>query len=174
MFQARELKRLGISQSAVIQPKEIVFDSEVRKICAGNACRQYGRTWACPPGVGSVNQCRKRCLQYKRALMFSAEYALEDSFDFEGMIAAHKAFKELCDRLYDLAKGRCGAFLLLSNEGCLRCATCTYPDEPCRFPERLFPSIEGFGIYVAPTARRAGLAYHGGAGTVTYFGMLLD
>ena len=52
MFQAQELKRLGISQSAVIQPNEIVFDDEVRAICAGNACRQYGRTWVCPPGWG--------------------------------------------------------------------------------------------------------------------------
>ena len=173
MFQAQELKRLGISQSAVIQPNEIVFDDEVRAICEGNACRQYGRTWACPPGVGSVNQCRKRCLQYKHALVFSAAYPLEDSFDLEGMMEGHRAFKDLCDGLYSLAAGRLSAFLLLSNEGCARCEICTYPHQPCRMPERLFPSIEGFGIQVARLARLAGMRYHNGANTVTYFGMLL-
>ena len=173
MFQKEELQGLGIGEYAALSPKEIVFDDEVRAICEGNACRQYGRTWACPPGVGTVEQCRERCFAYENALLFSAAYPLEDSFDYEGMMEAHRAFKELCDRLYDLAAGRLSGFLLLSNEGCARCETCTYPHAPCRMPRRLFPSLEGFGIHVARLARQVGMRYHNGAGTVTYFGMLL-
>ncbi|MFQ6804175.1 MAG: DUF2284 domain-containing protein [Lachnospiraceae bacterium] len=36
-----------------------------------------------------------------------------------------------------------GAFLILSNEGCDLCSECTYPEAPCRFPDRSHGSIEG-------------------------------
>ena len=64
-----------------------------------------------------------------------------------------------------------GDFLLLSNEGCARCGTCTWPDAPCRFPEELSPSVEGFGIMVYELAKSAGLVYRSSSESVRYFGM---
>lgn len=113
-----------------------------------------------------------KCLQYTTAIVFNAVYPLEDSFDYEGMVEGHGAFKGLCDRLYDLASKQFPSMLLLSNEGCIRCKRCTYPSAACRMPEHLFPSLEGFGIQVNQLAKAAGLTY-GTAGAVTYFGMLL-
>ena len=173
MIGERELKEIGIHQYGVISPAEIVFDQEIRAICEQNSCRQYGKTWACPPAVGTVAQCRERCLGYGEALVFNAVYPLADSFDYAGMAAGHRNFKALCDRLYALASGQFPRFLLLSNEGCVRCSHCTYPEGGCRMPEMLFPSIEGFGIQVAALAAAAGIGYNNGPHTVTYFGMLL-
>lgn len=173
LLKENELKEMGVDQSGWITTDQIVFGEEIRKICENNVCRLYGKTWACPPAVGSVAQCRETCLSYARALVFSAVYPLEDSFDIEGMRDGHARFKELCDRLYETVRTRCGSFLLLSNEGCSRCAVCTYPGSPCRMPDKLFPSLEGFGIYVAKLAASAGVRYSNGANTVTYFGMLL-
>ena len=172
MFSERYLKGLGIAQYGPINPSEIPFLPFIREICQGNGCGQYGKTWACPPAVGTVEECRARCLQYATAMVFNAVYPLEDSFDYEGMMAGPRAFKELCDRLYDLANTQIPSFLLLSNEGCIRCERCTYPSAACRMPDRLFPALEGFGIQVAQLAKAAGLSY-GTAGAVTYFGMLL-
>ena len=172
MLQERELKAVGIHQFGVISPTEIPLSTAIRDICRENACRLYGTTWACPPAVGTVEECRARCLQYTTAMVFNAVYPLEDSFDYEGMMAGHRAFKELCDRLYDLASKQFPSMCLLSNEGCIRCKHCTYPTAACRMPERLFPALEGFGIQVAQLAKAAGLSY-GGVGVVTYFGMLL-
>ena len=172
MLQERELKAVGIHQFGVISPTEIPLSTAIRDICRENACRLYGTTWACPPAVGTVEECRARCLQYATAMVFNAVYPLEDSFDYEGMMAGHRAFKELCDRLYDLASKQFPSMCLLSNEGCIRCKHCTYPTAACRMPERLFPALEGFGIQVAQLAKAAGLSY-GGVGVVTYFGMLL-
>ena len=172
MLQERELKAVGIHQFGVISPTEIPLSTAIRDICRENACRLYGTTWACPPAVGTVEECRARCLQYTTAMVFNAVYPLEDSFDYEGMMAGHRAFKELCDRLYDLASKQFPSMCLLSNEGCIRCKHCTYPTAACRMPERLFPALEGFGIQVAQLAKAAELSY-GGAGVVTYFGMLL-
>lgn len=173
MLSDEELKGLGISQYGAISTSEIAFEQEIRGYCEKNTCRRFGKTWACPPAVGTVEECRQRCLQYERALVFSAVYPLKNPFDYRGMMKGYQAFKGLCDRLYQLVKGRVPAFLLLSNEGCGRCETCTYPDHPCRMPELLFPPVEGFGINVMRLAASAGMAYHNGDLTVTYFGMLL-
>lgn len=173
ILKACNLKEIGIQEYGLIPTEDIPFEQEIRKICEDNACGLYGKSWACPPAVGTVEECRARCLAYKTAMVFNAVYPLEDSFDFEGMMRGHSTFKDLCDRLYTWAKPQLQEFLLLSNEGCKRCKSCTYPSAPCRQPERLFPSLEGFGVHVARLAASAGIKYMHGENTVTYFGMLL-
>jgi predicted metal-binding protein len=101
----------------------------------------------------------ERCLEYDMALVFNAKYNLEDSFDYEGMRFGHSEFKKVCDKLADLVKEKLSDFLLLSNEGCMRCSECTYPYNSCRFPEMLFPSVEGFGIMVNMLAKSAKIKY---------------
>ena len=169
MFKAEELISMGITHWGVITPSDVVFSDEVRRICEGNVCTNYGKTWACPPGVGTLEECKTQILKFTHAMVFASVYELEDSFDFEGMQEGHRQFKEVCDRLYEQVQV---PHLLLSNEGCKRCAKCTYPDAPCRFPEKLFPSVEGYGILVNKLAESAGIPYIAGTDTVTYFGML--
>lgn len=160
---------IGITASNWIRTEEIHFSPEIRAICAGNTCRNYEKTWACPPATGTFDQCREQILNYPAALVFTSVYPLEDSFDYEGMQKGHRAFKQVCDRLYQLLEGD---FLLLSNEGCIRCQSCTYPEKPCRFPQMLFPALEGYGILVNRLAASAGIPYIAGPNTVTYFGLL--
>lgn len=157
----------------VIETKEISFSEEVRKYCEANTCNAYGKSWTCPPGVGTVEQCRMKTLSYSHMLVFSAYFALEDSFDIEGMMDARQDFKKICELLDDTIKNYCEQYLILSNEGCNRCVICTYPEQPCRMPDKLHPSIEGFGIWVNKLADSAGLAYNNGKDTITYFGGLL-
>lgn len=164
-----DLLQLGITAFGYIPTSEIVFAEEVRRICAGNQCGQYGKTWACPPAVGTLEECREKCLRYTSAFVFSSKYDLEDSFDYEGMVLGRRKFKDVCNALYKLLKQ---PYLLLANEGCSRCESCTYPDHPCRFPDTLFPALEGHGILVNELAKSAGMRYHHGANTVTYFGMV--
>ena len=63
--------------------------------------------------------------------------------------------------------------LVLSAGGCHRCETCTYPDAPCRFPEKLVPSVSSFGIHVSKLAANARINYINGANTVTYFSFVI-
>ena len=164
-----ELRQIGITAYGCTNTAEIVFLEEIRHICEGNLCRNYGKTLACPPAVGTLEACREKCLRYSSAFVFMSTYQLKNSFDFDGMMQGHRQFKAVCDRLYErLAQ----PFLLLSNEGCIRCKTCAYPAEPCRFPDRLFPSLEGYGILVTELAKSAGLPYRTGPNTVSYFGLV--
>ena len=168
-----DAKACGVTECGWIDTQTLTFHENIRRLCEGNQCRSYGKTWACPPAVGTLDECRVRCLRYSRMLLFSRKYDLEDSFDLEGMQAGHRAFKSLSDALYEKIKPYLSDFLLLSNEGCARCATCTYPAAPCRFPERLFHSLEGYGFIVSDLCKMTGIRYINGQNTVTYFGALL-
>ena len=72
VFEKSLLQNIGIYQYGIIETKQIVFSDEVRSLCQGNVCRNYSKTWACPPAVGTVVECREKCLQYDKALVFSA------------------------------------------------------------------------------------------------------
>lgn len=97
MLQESDLKGTGIQEYGVISTAEIPFEGAIRKICEDNGCRLYGTTWACPPAVGTVKECQTQCLKYETAMVFNSVYPLKDSFDYEGMMQGHSAFKDLCD-----------------------------------------------------------------------------
>ena len=142
-------------------------------MCEINTCRQYGKTWVCPPAVGTVDECRARVQQYDTMLVFSVKYDLEDSFDYEGMTAGMLQFKKSCRLLDEALKLYMKEYFILSNEGCDLCSECTYPDAPCRHLERSHGSLEGYGIFVSELAKQAGIRYNNGVNTVTYFGGLV-
>ena len=117
----------GITEAGFVEISDLRFYPEIRKICRENTCRNYGKTWACPPGIGTLEQCRTRVNGYTGMILFSRKFQLEDSFDFEGMTAGHTAFKKTVDRMAEDLKQLTKDCLILSNEGCGRCGTCTYP-----------------------------------------------
>ena len=164
------LDQAGVFQSGLVDTAGMRFEQAVRDMCAVNTCQKYNTSWACPPAVGTVEERRARIQQYEKFLLFSVKYDLEDSFDYEGMMAGASAFKETCRALDNKLRPLLGNYLMLSNEGCGRCKECTYPDAPCRFPDRSHGSLEGYGLFVSKLAKQAGMNYMNGANTVTYFG----
>lgn len=163
----------GLTEVGLIKTSDITFYPEVRRICEGNSCGGYNKTWACPPAVGTLDACKERVKSYENMFLFSQKFQLEDSFDFEGMHHGMISFKTTVDPFADNAKTLIPNALILSNEGCNRCKECTYPDAPCRFPDKLYPSIEGFGFIVSELATKAGIKYNNGPNTVTFFGAVL-
>ena len=155
MLEEQKLREIGVSQFGTLPTTEIGFYEEIRHFAKKTPAVCMALPGPAPPAVGTVAQCKERCLRYQTALVFNAVYPLEDSFDYEGMIEGHAAFKRLCDALYLLVKEQYSSFLLLSNEGCTRCKSCTYPNHACRYPEKLFPSLEGYGIQVNRLAESA-------------------
>jgi len=153
---------------AVIPTAAINFSPALLKACESNVCGKYNRCWTCPPAVGSL-ELRQKITSFPSALVFTTMGALDDSFDYEGMMRA----KERHDRLTAEIHGRFGAANpVFGAGGCTICADCAYP-QPCRFPDKTYPSIEAAGINVTELSRAAGLRYHNGPNTVTYFSMVL-
>ena len=169
----RDLLEAGFLDSGVLKTQGLRYHDDVRKLCEDNKCGAYGTTWACPPAVGTLDECRKRVESFSEMQLFSRAYLLADEFDFAAMKKAMHDFKERVAELETRLEPYLGSFTIMSSESCDRCKKCTYPDAPCRFPEKLHHSLEGYGFYVSELAAQVGMRYINGRSTVTFFGAVL-
>ena len=163
----------GFQNAGVIKTADLNFFEEVRKYCRENQCHHFDATWACPPAVGTVEECRVRTCGYDYLHLFSMAFYLPDAVDWDSMKPAVKDFKKSVNMLDRKLQAHANGMMILSNDSCSLCRTCTYPDAPCRIPEHLHHSIEGYGFYVSELARQAGIPYFSGSGTITLFGAVL-
>lgn len=150
----------------------IKFYPQVVQICK-ETCRHYDASWACPPAIGTYEECLARALAYDRMFLFSKLYEMEDAFDYTAIEEGLADFREEITGLNARLKEFLPDFLLLSAEGCSRCGKCTYPDEPCRHPDEMFHSLEGYGFNVNQLANLAGMSYNNGYGVIAFFGGIL-
>jgi predicted metal-binding protein len=147
-----------------------VFSDEVRKLCEKNTCRMFGTSWACPPAVGSVEHCRERCGVYENVFVFTALSKLKEKYDMNEWLEALVRHEGITEKVVEIFRSEFDKILILSTEGCTVCKKCAYPKE-CRFPDRMFPAVESFGILVDQSADNCGLSYCNGKNTITYFSM---
>ena len=167
-------RELGFEHCGAFDAAGLEFREDVRAMCADGRCRRYGRSWSCPPAIGSVARLEARARKFSRGVLVQTTGALDGDFDAEGIRAAEAVHKR---RFAALAR-QCGAIF---GEGCLPmgagsctlCVKCTYPARPCRYPARVFPSMEAYGLLVADVCALAGLKYYYGPGTITYSSCIL-
>lgn len=163
----------AVHELAWLSPCDVPFCAEVRGMCESNRCGLYNKTWTCPPGVGDWETLRDECRSYTHALVFTTKHVLDDDFDFEGIANSGVVHKQLDRALAEQLKHAGIPHQLYSAGGCSICERCTYPDSPCRFPDRVHRSMEACGIDVGALARACGLRYNNGPQTVTYFSMIV-
>lgn len=162
-------------QAKLISVSEIPFDPEVRKLCEQNSCGKFGTCWTCPPAIGDLEELRRRATDFHHFFIFYKVYALEDSFDWEGMMDGARDFQKRILKLKKQIQATNSDFdyLVLGAGACMICETCSYPQkEPCRFPDRAIFSVEAFGIDAMKMMQTNGLQYNNGPNTVTYIGGL--
>ncbi len=159
-----------ITEYRVIPVSDIPFSEAVLDACRANRCGCYGTRWTCPPGTDGMEERIKR---YRTAVVFSRKHDLEDSFDFEGMTEGMQRARDLLADIRASLDRDGVAHMALGCEGCSLCETCTYPDAPCRHPDRATPSVEACGIHVVELSRKIGMKYNNGPDTVTYFCIVL-
>jgi predicted metal-binding protein len=145
----------GVYQAAELKLTPDDFHEETRDWCRQDTCGYYGRCWSCPPAVGSVEQCRQRCVSYKKALLFSARFP--GLLDEAGAAEARRRFMAICDAVRTAVSSVAGRVMILSAGGCVRCEKCAYP-QPCRFPDKILISLEAMGLFVGSLTARAGMA----------------
>ena len=146
---------------------------EVREMCAADRCKAYGTRWTCPPGCGTPEQCQVRMERYGSGILVQTVRTLEDDFDIEGMGEAQKLHGERFARLARQVRALSPDCLPLGAGTCTRCASCTYPDLPCRFPAEQLSSMEAYGLLVSDVCKKSGLPYYHGPGTVTFTACIL-
>ena len=163
----------GFTHAAVMDPKTISLQNEVRDMCNANKCHIYGRCWTCPPACGDLPSCQARIQSFQRGIIVQVIGQLEDSFDMEGMQAASETHKQLMLSFADELRAVYPRLIPLGSGGCIICKECSCPNEPCRFPERAFSSMEAFGMLVTDVCQKNGLPYYYGPNTIAYTGCFL-
>lgn len=168
----RQLAELPIVQYEFFETAELTFTERVRAVCELE-CPQYGRSWACPPGVGPVEECRERCLSYPHALLISSMTEVCDIADLRETLDTRPGHEELTRRVNALVKAQGAETYVLSTESCAICEQCAYPDAPCRRPDKMFPCVESHGILVTDLAEQYGIEFQAGNNIVTWFSLIL-
>ena len=82
----QQLSALPLAQYGWIETAELEFSERIRRVCE-QECPMYGKTWACPPAVGTVEECRARCLSYPHALYLTTLTEVSDIANLDETLA---------------------------------------------------------------------------------------
>lgn len=167
-------KEAGFTYCVPLDPATIELKSEVRDMCAVNTCGMYGKSWSCPPGCGTLEECGERMKGYTRGVLVQTVGDIEDGFDFEAITEIAQDHSEHFQQMYAaLREKHEGDLLAIGTGGCTTCKVCTYPDEPCRFPDKMVSSMEAYGMLVLEVCKANDLQYYYGSDKMAYTGCFL-
>lgn len=166
-----QLAELPLYGYFFLKSRDLTFTERVRFICR-QECRMYGKTWACPPAVGSVEECKARCMAFADYLLVCTVAEVADISDIGQTLSTRADHEEITRQAEELVKAQGFETYTLSTEACAICKSCTYPHGPCRHPDRMHPCIESHGILLTETAEACGVPFQYGDNVVTWFSMI--
>ncbi len=168
----QQLAELPLYTYAFLNPQELEFSDRVRWICE-HECPMYGKSWACPPGVGSVESCKCKCLTYGKCLMIATITEVNDISDINETLSTRFEHEKVTNQVRDLIRQQGVEPYVLSTEACNKCERCAILDgEPCRIPEQMHPCVESHGINLLSIIEDQGLTFQYGENVVTWFSLL--
>lgn len=168
-----QLSQLPLYIYDFVDPQELEFSHRIRWICE-HECPMYGSSWACPPAVGSVEECKAKCLSYANCLMISSIAEVCDIADIHETLATRPEHEALTNQVRDILRELGEEPYVLSTESCAVCERCAYRDGlPCRLPGKMHPCVESQGINIVPVMESRGLEFQFGANVVTWISLLL-
>ncbi len=166
------LAELPLYSYGFFDTRELEFTDRVRWVCE-HECPMYGTTWACPPAVGAVEECRKKCMSYPECLMIASVTEVSDISNIDETLATRPAHEKLTNRVRDEMRELGVRPFILSTEACTICSRCAYLDGlPCRMPGAMHPCVESQGINVIPLLEKFGLEFQYGENVVTWVSLL--
>lgn len=167
-----QLAELPLYTYEFLDPEKLEFSQRIRWICE-NECPMYGQSWACPPAVGSVEECHAQCRRFNRCLMVSTITEVRDIADIAETLSTRPDHEAITNQVGDLLRAQGIEPYILSTEACAECDRCAYLDgQPCRFPQRMHPCVESHGINLLAVLEELGLSFQYGENVVTWFSLL--
>lgn len=146
---------------------------EVRDMCRADRCGKWNANWACPPACGDLAAVAHVIAGFSAGVLLQTTGTLADDFDYEAMEAIQRSHKHSFDNYVRQARLLLPESLPLSAGPCTVCLRCTYPEKPCRFPQKRVSSMEAYGLLVGDICLKSGLRYNYGPRTMTYTSCVL-
>jgi len=166
-------KEVGFEVCAPLEPGKLEFLQAVRDMCAADKCRNFNKSWSCPPACGSLEHFRELCGKYTDGILVQTICRMTDEYDYESVDDVADKHNELFYEMVERLINEDNTAFAMGMGGCKRCESCTYPDDKCRFPEKLFPSMEACGLLVSDVCKANGVPYYYGPNTVAYVSCFL-
>jgi predicted metal-binding protein len=163
----------GFTHAARLKGETLRFLPEVREMCNADRCHHYNTNWMCPPACGTLEECAARAAGFEEGIIVQSVGDVEDSFDFEAMQRIQELHKKC---FQDLAATLSAAFpsvLALGAGSCSLCESCSYPDAPCRSPEKALSSMEANGLWVSDVCEKNGVPYNYGEKKMAFTSCIL-
>ena len=110
-----QLAELPLYQYAFIRTEDLCFSERIRWICE-HECPMYGKTWACPPAVGSVAECEARCHRFEEALLIATITEVGDIANMEETLATRAPHEEITRQVLELVRQQAGETMVLSTD----------------------------------------------------------
>ena len=168
----QQLSQLPLYSYAWIDPRQLEFNQRIRWICE-HECPMYGKTWACPPGVGTVEHCAGKCRNFENCLMIATITEVEDIADIQQTLATRPEHEEVTNQVGAFMEEQGVKPYILSTEACAICQRCAIEDgQPCRHPDKMHPCVESHGINIIPVLEEQGICFQYGENVVTWISLL--
>ena len=110
-----QLSELPLYTYFYTKPEGIEFSDRIRYICKAE-CPMYGRTWACPPAVGEVADCKAKCLGYENCLVIGTIVEVTDSANIQESLDTRFEHEKITNQVRDLMKEQGATPYILSSD----------------------------------------------------------
>lgn len=167
------VEQFPFSHYGTLHTSDLVFLKEVRNMCTDNRCNMYNKNWGCPPACGTIEEITEKARGFTYGMILQMTGQMEDDYDIETILNTEKEIKQQMLQLIGVLKEKDTDCLPMAVGPCTICEKCTYPNEPCRFPEKVYPSMEAYGLMVSDCCSAAGLKYYYGPQTITFSACIL-
>lgn len=167
------VKEIGFESCGLCAASELRVRADVRDMCAAGRCGMFEKNWSCPPACGTLDEYAVAIAAKDSCLVVQTVREMEDDFDVEAMQEAEAIQKDRIFALADRLREDGADVLVLASGACTLCPKCTYPDEPCRFPDKRLVSMESAGLMVSEVCKKAQVPYNHGRLTITYTGAVI-
>jgi len=171
---AKLAKKNGFIHFAELDIDTLEFMQEIRDMCNPEQCRNYNKSWSCPPACATLEEMRERINNYKTGILVQTVGDLEDSMDWDGIMETGALHKENFGKMREELSASNKKILALGAGECKICEACTYPNNPCRYPEKMEISMEASGLFVSKVCTDNNLPYNHGPDTIAFTSCFLS
>ena len=158
----------GFEEVCPVNMDALIPLESVREMCSSGTCKVYGTSWSCPPALPDLEHSEKLFAARNCGVLVQTVAKMKDELDHEALKKAMEDHKRRFDTLVRQLKVLDIDFLPLGAGTCSICYKCTYPDKPCRYPDKMYSSMEAYGLMVNDVCTASGMKYNYGPCTMSF------
>jgi len=161
-------KECGFTHYSPLDVSTLEFMQEIRDMCNAKQCRNYDTSWSCPPACAPVDEIKDNVQKYTKGILVQTVGDLEDSLDWDGIMENGARHKENFKKMRESLNQKQKKVLALGAGECKICEKCTYPEKPCRYPDKMEISMEACGLFVSKVCTDNNLGYNYGSEKIAF------